>query len=71
VDTFENINSRYNMNIKVGDIYIRHSDGKICRVKRIDHKKVVLESEDGTWLTLADIFGLGKAYSKKESKPAQ
>jgi len=60
---------RYNNKVKVGDIYIRHSDGKICRVKRIDHKKVVLESEDGTWLTLADIFGLEKAYSKKEPKP--
>jgi hypothetical protein len=57
--------------VKVGDIYIRHSDGKICRVKKIDHKKIVLESEDGTWLTLADIFSLEKAYSKKESKPTQ
>jgi hypothetical protein len=59
------------VNIKVGDIYIRHSDGKICKVKNIDHKQIVLESEDGTWLTLADIFGIEKAYSKKESKPTQ
>jgi len=56
--------------LKIGDIYIRNSDAKICRVKRIDHKKIVLESEDGKWLTLTDIFGLEKAYSKKESQPA-
>jgi hypothetical protein len=30
---------------------------------------VVLESEDGTRLSLADIFGLRKAYSKKEPTP--
>jgi hypothetical protein len=59
------------VNIKVGDIYIRHSDGKICKVKKINHKNIVLESEDGTWLTLADIFGIEKAYSKKEPKPTQ
>ncbi len=70
-DTCEKCYSRYNMDVKVGDIYIRRSDGKICRVKRIDHKKVVLESQDGTWLTLADIFGLEKAYSKKEPDPTQ
>ena len=71
INTCEDIHGRYNMNVKVGDIYIRHSDGRICRVKRIEHKKIVLESEDGTWLTLADIFGLEKAYSKKEPKPPQ
>jgi hypothetical protein len=59
------------VNIKVGDIYIRHSDGTICKVKMIDHKTIVLESEDGTWLTLVDISGLAKTYSKKESKPTQ
>ena len=52
--------------VKVGDIYIRHSDRRIWRVKKIDNIMVVLESEDGTRLTFADIFGLGKAYSKKE-----
>jgi hypothetical protein len=54
---------------KVGDIYIRHSDGKSYRVKRIDHKMVVLESlelKDGTRLRLTDIFGLEKAYKKIE-----
>jgi hypothetical protein len=57
--------------VKVGDIYIRHSDGKICRVKRIDHTMVVLELEDETRLSLTDIFGLEKGYKKKESAPTQ
>jgi hypothetical protein len=57
--------------IKVGDIYIRHLDGQICRVKWIDHKTVVLESEDGSRLRLTSIFALEKAYRKRESKPAQ
>jgi hypothetical protein len=57
--------------VKVGEIYIRHSDGKICRVKRIDHRMVVLELEDETRLSLTDIFGLEKGYSKRESKPTQ
>ena len=59
------------MEIKIGDVYIRHSDGKICRVKAIDNIKVVLESEDGTWLTMTDTHGLEKAYTKKQSKVAQ
>ena len=54
------------MEVKVGDLYIRHSDRRIWRVKKIDNKMVVLESEYGTRLTLAGIFGLEKAYSKKE-----
>ena len=57
--------------VKVGDIYIRHSDRRIWRVKKINNIMVVLESEDGTRLTLADIFGLGKAYTKKEPNPPQ
>jgi len=57
------------MEVKVGDIYIRHSDGKSYRVKRIDHKMVVLELEDGSRLSLTDIFSLEKAYRKRESKP--
>jgi hypothetical protein len=56
---------------KVGDIYIRHSDGKICKVKWIGRTTVVLESEDGTRVRLTDIFDLEKAYSKRESKPTQ
>ncbi len=59
------------MKIKVGDIYIRHSDGKICRVKNMDHTMVVLELEDESRLSLTSIYGLEKAYSKKESKPTQ
>jgi len=55
--------------VKIGDIYIRNSNKKIWKVKKIDNTMVVLESEDGTHLTLADIFGLEKAYSKKESQP--
>ena len=61
------------MKIKVGDVYTRHSDGTIWKVKKIDNIMIVLELEVGTWqsLTLTSIFGLGKAYTKRESKPAQ
>ena len=58
------------MEIKVGDYYIRNSDGKVCKVKAIDHRKIVLESEDGTWLTITHNRGLEKAYKKKEAKVA-
>ena len=54
------------MNIKLGEIYTRHSDGVVYRVKWIDCKTVVLESEDGK-LTLIEVFGLEKAYKKKEA----
>ncbi len=60
------------MGVKVGDIYIWHKDQKSYRVKKIDHKMVVLESlelEDKARLKLADIFGLEKAYRKIEPKP--
>ena len=57
------------MEVKVGDIYIRHSDGKICKVKWIGRTTVVLESEDGTRVRLTDIFDLEKAYSKREPEP--
>ncbi len=59
------------MDVKIGDLHIRHSDGKIWRIRKIDNKKVVLESEDKTRLTLVDIFGLEKGYSKKETQPPQ
>ena len=59
------------MEIKVGDIYVRHSDGKSYRVRKIDYKMVVLESVDEIWLSLTDVFALQKAYSKKEFKPTQ
>jgi len=59
------------MDFTIGEIYIRHLDGKLWRVKNIDNKKVVLESLDGVGLTMTDIFGLEKGYSKKEPKTAQ
>ena len=59
------------MEIKIGDIYIRRSDGQICKVKWASRTTVVLESEDGRHLRMSDIFALGKAYSKRESEPAQ
>ena len=54
------------MDVKIGDIYIRESDGKIYRVNKIDNTMIVLESEDGSRKILTDIFGLEKAYRKKE-----
>jgi len=59
------------MEIKVGEIYIRHSDGQICRVRWIDRTTVVLESEDGSHLSLTTIYGLEKAYSKREIESIQ
>jgi len=55
------------VNIKLGEIYTRHSDGVVYRVKMIDYKKVVLESEDGSLLSMTDIYGLENAYTKKGS----
>jgi len=57
------------MDITIGDTYIRHSDEKLWRVKRIDNKKVVLESLDGSGLTVTDVFGLEKGYTKKVPRP--
>ena len=57
--------------IKVGDIHIRHSDGKSYKVKRIEYKMVVLESVDEFRLSLTDVFALQKAYSKREPRPTQ
>ena len=59
------------MKIEVGDIYIRNSDRIVYRVKAIDNIKVILESEDGSLLTITDIYGLEKAYAKRESKATQ
>jgi len=56
--------------IRVGDLYVRHSDGKICRVRWTDRTTVILESEDWPRLRLADISSLEKAYSKRESEPS-
>ena len=59
------------MKIEVGDIYIRNSDRILYRVKAIDNIKVILESEDGSLLSITDIYGLEKAYTRRESKVAQ
>ncbi len=59
------------MEIKVGDMYIRHSDGQICRVRWTDRRTVVLELGDERHLSLTDIFALEKVYSKKEAEPTQ
>ena len=59
------------METKVRDVYIRHSDGQICRVKWAGHTTVVLESEDGSRMRLIDIFDLEKAYTKKEPNSPQ
>ncbi len=58
------------MEIKVGDVYIRKSDGQVCRVRWIDHTTIVLESEGGKHLRLTSIYGLKNEYTKKESGPA-
>jgi len=57
--------------VKAGDIYIRHSDTTIWSVKKIDNKMVVLESADKFRLSLTNIFALEKAYKKEESEPAR
>lgn len=59
------------MEIKVGDIYIRHSDGQICRVKWIDRTTLVLESDNERHVRLTNIFALEKAYSKREFQPTR
>jgi len=59
------------MEIKVGDINIRHSDGQICKVKWVDRTTVVLELGDERHLSLTNIFGLEKAYSKREVEATQ
>ncbi len=52
------------MDIKIGDIYRRNSDDSVYRVKKIDNKMIVLESEDGHRLALTEVFGLEKKYTK-------
>ncbi len=58
------------MGTKVGDTYIRHSDGEVHRVKWTDNKTVVLESEEGSLLSMTDIYDLEKSYTKNEPKAA-
>jgi len=52
------------MEVKVGDFYIRHSDGQTCRVKWIDRATVVLELGDERHLSLTNIFALEKAIRR-------
>jgi len=60
------------VNLRVGDIYVLNSDRMLYGVKAIDNIKVILESQDGSLLSITDIYGLQKAYTKKkESKVTQ
>ncbi len=59
------------MKPKVGDIYIRNSDGQVCRVRWIDRTTVILETEDGRHLRLTSIYGLKNEYSQRDSAPVQ
>lgn len=54
------------MNVRVGDVYIRESDGKVCKVKKIDNKMIVLEFVAEGKQGLTDIFGLERGYKKQE-----
>ncbi len=54
------------MEPKIGDVYIRNSDGQVCRVRWIDRTTVILESEDGRHLRLTSIYGLKNEYTKKD-----
>ena len=54
------------MDIKLGDVYVRHLDEKVWTVKWIDGTSVILESP-GKKLTMTDIHGLAKSYSKVET----
>jgi len=56
------------MEVKVGDIYIRHSNKRVYRVKKIDNKMVVLQLMNERQLCLINIFGLEKGYTKLERK---
>ncbi len=59
------------MELKVGDVYARNSDGQACRVRWIDHTTVILETEDGRHLRLTSIYGLKNKYTKRDSEPVQ
>jgi hypothetical protein len=52
------------MEMKVGDIYIRHSNQRVYRVKKIDNKMIVLQLMNERQLCLTDIFALEKRYTK-------
>ncbi len=54
------------IDVKIGDIYVRNADGKVYRVKKIDEKKIVLESDRKDTQIFLDMFVLERAYTKKE-----
>jgi hypothetical protein len=56
------------MEVEVGDIYIRHSNKRVYKVKKVDNKMVVLQLMNERQLCLINIFGLEKGYTKVERK---
>ncbi len=58
------------MDVRIGEVYVRNSDEKAYRVKKIDNTMIVLESIGTGQLALTDIHGLEKAYTK-EQEPAR
>ncbi len=57
------------MDVKIGDVYTHNSDGKVYGVRKIDNGMIVLELlEDSRQHTMTDIFGLDRAYTKKEKQ---
>ncbi len=62
------------MDVKAGDVFVRHSDGRVWAVKKIDGIKVVLEffdkNEKTAMLTVTDIYGLKNNYDKVETNAA-
>jgi hypothetical protein len=64
IESRKNIHSRCNVEIKVGDIYIRHSNKRAYRVKKIDNKMVILQLMNERQLCLTNIFALEKRYTK-------
>ncbi len=59
------------MEIEIGDIYIRHSDKKVYRVKKIRDTRIVLEGEeDEGRLCTTDFWGLEQGYTRVNPKSA-
>ncbi len=52
------------MDVKVGDVFVRHSDDRVWVVKKIHGNNVLLESPEK--LAMTDIYGLAKSYDKVE-----
>jgi hypothetical protein len=58
------------MEVKVGDIYIRHANQRVYKVKEINNKMVVLQLMNEKQLCLINIFALEKGYTKVTPKSA-